>query len=212
MPTRVLTGLCTALLLLAGACASDPSHLLHGRVIDAETGEPVSRRTMYVHFFCDEIDFQRTLDPEDASTYSVRLPRPTVRVRAADRSGVYALFEQTLTIDGEALEHDIRLTPTHFVLLRGRAIDAVTGEAIRPTGGWGSGPVLHLDADKVGWGKSGVTLDDEGAFSLRVPRAKLRVRAINTSKRIVNPVIDLTGYEADERDVKIRFESGPRRR
>jgi hypothetical protein len=167
---------------------------------------------MYVHFFCDQIDFQRTLDPEDASTYSVRLPRPTVRVRAADRSGVYALFEQTLTIDGEALEHDIRLTPTHFVLLRGRAIDAVTGEAIRPTGGWGSGPRLHLDADKVGWGKSGVTLDDEGAFSLRVPRAKLRVRTINTSKRIVNPVIDLTGYEADECDVKIRFESGSRRR
>jgi hypothetical protein len=51
-----------------------------------------------------------------------------------------------------------------------------------------------------------VRLDDGGAFSLRVPRAKLTVRAVNTPKRIVNPVIDLTGYEADERDVEIRFE------
>ncbi|MHC4731962.1 MAG: hypothetical protein ACYS6Z_15415, partial [Planctomycetota bacterium] len=59
---------------------------------------------------------------------------------------------------------------------------------------------------KVGWSKSMVRLDDGGAFSLRVPRAKLTVRAVNTPKRIVNPVIDLTGYEADERDVEIRFE------
>ncbi len=206
MPTRILTFQAAALLLVGAGCASEPSHLLRGRVIDAETREPVSRRTMYVHFFCDETGFQLTLDPEDESTYSVRLPLPRVRVRAADGSGVYALFEQTLTIEGEALEYDIRLTPTHFVLLRGRAVDAVTGEAIRPTGGMGSGPLLYLDADKVGWSKSMVRLDDEGTFSLRVPRAKLTVRAVNTPKRIVNPVIDLTEYEADERDVKLRFE------
>jgi hypothetical protein len=210
MPTRILTGLAAALLLMGAGCASEPSHQLRGRVLDAETGEPVSRQNMYVHFFCDEIDFQQSLDPEDEPTYSVRLPQPKVRIRAADGSAAYALFEQTLTIEGEALEYDIRLTPTHFVLLRGRAIDAVTGKAIRASGGMGGGPLLYFDAEQVGWSKGMIGLDDEGAFSLRVPRAKLTVRAVNTPKRIAKPVIDLTGYEADEREVEIRFEQGSR--
>ncbi len=41
MPTRILTFLAAALLLVGAGCASEPSHLLRGRVIDAETREPV---------------------------------------------------------------------------------------------------------------------------------------------------------------------------
>jgi len=39
---------------------------IHGRPLDAETGKPVSRETIYVHAFHDPTDHWVTLDPAGA--------------------------------------------------------------------------------------------------------------------------------------------------
>ena len=55
------------------------------------------------------------------------MPKATVRIRAADKSRTYRLLEETVTISGGTLEHDLRLEPTGYVRLFGRIIDGRTG-------------------------------------------------------------------------------------
>jgi hypothetical protein len=186
-----------------GPPAPEAGYRLHGRILDAETGTPVSREHAYLHFFCDAIDVQKSFDPADLTSYDVRMPRAEIRIRIKDKTEEYALFEKTVTVDGNDREYDIRLVPTHFVLLRGRAIDVATGQAVEQHG---HGPLLYFDAEPGDWGRSMVRLDDDGAFTLRVPRAKLRIQAVDTSKRIANPILDLTGFEGGETEFELRFE------
>jgi hypothetical protein len=217
MQSRASTFLLAVLLAaLAAACGSEPGrhddpagsgdYLLKGRVLDAGTGEPVSREKMHLHFFCDEIDHQVTLDPDDTSDYAVRMPRPTIRVRAADGTDTYHLLETTLRLEASAREFDIELRPTGFVLLRGRVIDASTGKAILPTRGMGAGPRLYLRCEEPSWAGGSFVPEPDGTFSLKAPRAVIEVAAVNTAMGVRTKRIDLTGVTAAEHAIEIVLE------
>jgi len=198
-----------AALLALAACGGprprgEGDYLLEGTVRDAKTGEPVARDTLYLHFFCDGIDHQVTLDPSSETEYAVRMPQPTVRVRVADTDDAYHLYERTVEIEGKSRTLDLPLEPTGFVLLRGRVVDAADGSAVPRGADGGHGPLLYLSGD--GWSEGPVSLEEDGSFTLRVPRAKIEIRAVDTARSIANPDLDLTGFAGASRKFELRLE------
>ena len=198
------------LLLLAAlvaACADEEpeGYRVRGSLLDGETGEPVSRATFYVHAFHDATDHQVSLDPADPATFEMVMPAAEVRLRIADKSRRYRLYEERHVLHRGDNELDVRLEPTHFVRLHGRVLDADTGEPLERTEGIGGDARLHVrDED----GKDGIVTvpDEDGSYSVRVPRHRLRFRFVNTGKGPVEPTLDLSGYEGDafEHDILMR--------
>ena len=152
---------------------------------------------MYLHYFCDEIDHQTSLDPTDRTGYSVRMPLPTVRVRVYDGSKVYHLFEKTVTVPDGGLELDIPLERTNYVRLFGNLVEKATGRRMKRGEDGGHGPLLYF-GDGKGYHAGPEWLEDDGSYSLRVPRGKITVRAVDTAKSIAVPTVDLTEVEGDE--------------
>jgi hypothetical protein len=202
-----------ALLTIAVCCCADrvpgpaDGYLLSGTVTDAETGEPVSRQVLNLHFFCDEIDFQVSLAPAPGPEFAVRVPKRTVRIRAGNSEGAYHLFEETITIEGDSAVRTIRLVPTHYVRLYGKFTDLTTGRPARANRGSGIGdtPMLAFVAAE---GPRGGRLRyrPDGTYSVRVPRTKLKVRTLDTPYAPKVRELDLTGFEEDELEFDVEIE------
>lgn len=198
------------LLLLApmlAACARAPSPpgsvVLRGKLVDAETGEPVSRGAVYIHAFDDATKRQVSLSPDaDEDSFELTAPAATVRLRIADTSKRYELNEQTFTVSGGAWNGTVRMVPTHFVRLHGRVLWR-DGDKLRPPSE-GDGRVRHAG---VSFGPGGgVSYDEDGSFSARLPRKSLKILLINTSLSPAQDSLDLSAFTGDEQDFDIILE------
>jgi hypothetical protein len=220
-PARAAAALLLA--LAAGAC--DPGRgsadgtgpgggpiRVTGRLLDAETRCPVSRAHLWVHGFNDDparprrapSKQQRSLAPDrDATTFEFNLVESTIRLRIADRSHEYELFERAFTATNGALDVDVLLVPTHWIRLHGRFLQRDRGKTRPLYGGDGSmGSHPFVDIGPASW----IDYDDEGRYSVRVPRELLRVAAVDTSRHPVPREIDLRGVTEDEREQDFVFE------
>ena len=148
-----------------------------------------------------------TLTPRDMSEYRIALPDRRIRVRVLDEAHVYEPFEQTVMVEGEELQLDIALLPTHYVLLRARFVDGVTGRQpvdMRVSGEW-AGLMLTV-SDERGLVHEGLLVpDDDAVVKVRVPRKKLRLETTNVSTVPQEPELDLRGFEGDAFDFVIRM-------
>lgn len=170
-----------------------------GRLVDGETGRPVSRRTFWVHGFSDDVGRQVSLDPgADDSAFALALPTPDVRLRVYDGERAYELWERRFTAEAGALDVEVRLVPTHWIRLHGKVLWR-DGERLRPPSE-GDGNVrdviVYLDGQTL-------RIADDGAYSIRVPRSPHRVAVVDTNYRASQPGIDLTGAADDEREMDI---------
>ncbi len=106
----------------AGKEAGSGDFLVRGRLLDDETGLPVSRSTIYVHAFNDSTGFQVSLEPADSSefgarvsiaedgSYSVRVPRRALRLLAINTSRGLEPAELDLTDhEPDELHQDLHL-------------------------------------------------------------------------------------------------------
>ena len=116
-----------------GTADTSDEYRLSGTLLDAETGEAVPRAGIYVHVFCDEVNLQKTVNPDETkSDFEVLVPKPKVRLRVYDGSHVYALYERTMTLASKTERVEVRLEPTNYIKLRGRVLDGSTGKPIPP--------------------------------------------------------------------------------
>ncbi len=86
------------------------------RLVDDETGEPVSRETMYAHAFNDSLGKQVSLKPGGDDRFELCIAGPEIRLRIPDLSDTYFLFEQDYAVEGSMLDIEVRLKPTHWIL------------------------------------------------------------------------------------------------
>lgn len=214
---RLLVPLLTVVLLAACGGEEDDATerrpaTLYGRLTDAETGAPVLRDTLLMHFNCDDLAFRDTLMPRDMTEYRIAMPDRKIRVRVLDSSGRYEPYEHVVTVAGEEQALDIALTPTHNVLLLVRLVDGISGRQpidMRIAGEW-TGLRLTL-SDEQGQVHDGhLVLDDFGAVEVRVPRTKLRIAVTNVSTVPEQPVIDLSHYEGARHEVVVRMVEPPK--
>jgi hypothetical protein len=200
---RLLLALLAASLAgCANGSAPPGSVVVRGRIVDAETGEPVPRTSIHVHAFDDATKRKVSLAPEDDDAFELTAPAATVRLRVADTSGRYLLNEQTFTVAGGVWDGTVRMVPTHHVHLHGRILWR-DGEKLRPPSE-GDGSVQHAF---LGIGpKYGVRPAEDGSYSVRVPRELLPLRTVNTSRGPNPATLDLTGFEGDEKEYDIILE------
>jgi hypothetical protein len=178
---------------------------VRGRLVDAETGAPVKRERIYVHAFNDAEKVQVSLDPDEGeSTFRLRLPSPEIRLRVPDLEHRYKLFEKRFTAaaDGE-LEVEVRLEPTHWIRLHGHIQYRESGK-LRPVdhgdGSMGCCPLIDIGP------RSWIDYDDDGAYSVLVPRELLKIRMVDTPCHPVPAELDLRGATGDERTFDLYLE------
>jgi hypothetical protein len=194
-------------LLLVGACGGPPDgYRLTGRLLDAETQAPVSRETFHVHAFNDAQHHQVSLGPEAGHTFALHVPEAGVRLRIADKSRKYALYERRMVLEKGTTALDIALEPTHYVRVHGHLVDAETGRRVpraeheRVLGG----PVLIYIFGQRRLGP--IWPDEDGGYSERLPREKIRFGLVDTSEKLVEDLVDLQGFAGEEYefDLKVR--------
>lgn len=168
--------------------------LVTGRLADADTGQPVSRRTFYVHAFNDAIDKQVSLDPADSSEFALRLREPEIRLRIYDRKDKYRLYEQTFIAKAGVLDVEVRLEPTHWIVLHGRVLWRDGAGLLYPLGE-GDGNVRNGDLNV---GPHGLEPDEDGNYSVRASRELHQIQSINTNYVHVPKEVDLRGDLGDE--------------
>ena len=199
--TRVCGTLAVILVLLAGCAIGSrgptrpvypvhglPEYRVHGRIVDAETGETISLERLTVRFYMDGLPLVRA---DSGERFDVRLPFHEACMVVDDPRKRYFPYEESLRIPAAGLGHVVRLRPTHRVLLKGRAIDARTGGPAR----LGKTSVSLLGDD--GAGAVYVEPDEQGRFEVYVPRGVLRFGYVNPMVLAVDPTIDLGGVEGD---------------
>ena len=176
---------------------------VRGRLVDAEGGQPVLRKRIWVHGFNDEADCAVSLErDEDASSFVLRLPERKIRLRVSDGEHVYALFEKNFTAPERGpLDVEVRLEPTHWIVLHGRIL-CRDGDVLTPVKReasedgrirMGGSPIIVIGP--ASW----VAYDDDGNYSVRVPRELLQITTLDTN-RVANPrQLDLRGVKEDER-------------
>lgn len=205
LATRTCTGLATLAVALAAACGScgrGGAARVHvtGRLVDAESGRPVARTAIWVHGFNDELAADAparkdSLEPAEASDFELALAAPEIRLRIADKSNEYELFEQRYVASGDRLDVEVRLQPTHWLRLHGQLLLEDDGQR-RPLphddGAIGSRPFLEL-------GPAVIHADAGSRYDVRVPRILLRVLALDTGRRVLPAELDLRGATEDER-------------
>ena len=191
-----------AITLLSTGCGSDtrevddPGVTIRGRLIDAETGAtPEIHDQMVLHVFCDDLDKQVSLQPDDSGAYEVHMPGRTVRMRFADLANVYFLHEATKTLASNEATWDLRIEPTNYLLLRG------TIKGLKEAREAGFNKVMFM-ADHDGPSLHSLHLPHkEGKFALRVSRSVIEFSVVNTSWKLSPSQIDLSGVTADEHEV-----------
>ena len=199
-------GFLVALALAASGCgarvAGHGDYVIRGSLVDSETGAPVSRKDVYVHAFNDEIKRQTSLDPEDSAAFTVRMPRPAVRLRVAEMTGRYRLEETTLTVPPEGLDHVVRLVPTHYILMKGRflvreGVQWVPVPPQRRDGAIGGRPLPSFLLEGEVPAGFRVTFREDASYEVRLPRARVRVQVLDTPLTPDPKSIDLTGVKED---------------
>jgi len=184
-----------------GACARDPGGpgtLLTGRLVDGETGRPVSRSTVWIHAFDDVAGRQESLRPSAGSDFALRIEGQEIRLRVADLSNTYELHQETLSARDGAIDVDVRLRPTHWVRLHGTVLWR-DGARLRPLREGDA----NVRSAAVQAGRVGLAPDAAGTYSVKVPRELLKVLTINTNRAAYPKEIDLSGFAGDafEQDV-----------
>jgi hypothetical protein len=176
---------------------------VRGRLVDAETGKAVARTQIWVHGFNDEADYEVSLErDEDATSFVLRLPERKVRLRVYDGEHVYALFEKNFMAPASGpLDVEVRLEPTHWIVLHGRVLNR-DGDVLTPVRREESADLRpRMGGDPIiGIGPAGsVYYDDDGNYTVRVPRELLEITTLDTN-RVANPrQLDLRGVKEDER-------------
>jgi hypothetical protein len=178
---------------------------VRGRLVDAETGAPVRRDRVYVHAFDDATKVQVSLEPDPtASTFELHLPSPEIRLRVYDMEGVHALYEKSFTAPADGkLDVEVRLEPTHWIRLHGHFYYRVA-DRVWPVdngdGSMGCCPLIEIGP------RSSVDHDDDGAYSLLVPRELLKIGMVDTACHPVPAELDLRGATGDEREFDLYLE------
>jgi hypothetical protein len=174
-----------------------------GRLVDAETRRPVTRAQIWIHGFNDAFDAQASLEPgPDRNDFELFLPAPDLRLRIADRSDEYALFERLFVAKDGQLDVEIALQPTHWLVLRGRVLWDDHG-TLRPVGR-GRHPVVGAPIIDV-FPDGHLNRDSEGRYEGRVPREELEFSAVSTALRLEPSRLDLRGATEDERELDLIF-------
>jgi hypothetical protein len=117
----------------------------------------------------------------------------------------YEVFEQNFTATGGVLDVEVRLKPSHWIVLHGKVLWR-DGAKLRPIRD-GDGNVSHAlisihqqDSAEM------LSLADDGSYCVRVPREALRICAVDTN-RAPNPnAIDLRGATEAERQFDVILE------
>lgn len=197
-----LTPLLVLTALLAPGCAGDASSgtvRVTGRVVDAETGEPIERSHMYVHAFNDATGHQVSLKPTGSSEFELEMPDPEIRLRVPDLSDEYELYEERFVAEDGALDVTVRMQPTHWVRLHGTVLWRDADGTLRPTSeGDGNVRKARLSAGPVGF-----DTEDDGTYSVRAPRESLKILSINTNYHHTPRVLDLSDVTADDYEFHI---------
>lgn len=181
--------------LLLGGCAGESTVRVTGQLLDAETGEPVPRTRIFVHAFNDAIGHQVSLEPNSETEFELEMPEPTIRLRIPDLSHEYELFEEDFVAEDGRLHVDVRLQPTHWVLLHGTVLWRDAEGALHPLSeGDGNVRKASLTAGQY----VGFPTDADGRYSVRAPRKLLRVLSINTNYVHAPREVDLREVEDDE--------------
>jgi len=165
------------------------------RLVDDETGEPVSRAGNYVHAFNDATGHQASLDPADETEFELEMPAPEIRLRVPDRTNTYELFEEDFVAKDGVLDVEIRLRPTHWIRLHGTLLWKDTDGTLRPLSE-GDGNVRKA-ALSAGRGV-GFEPGSDGAYSVNAPREVLEIVSINTNYRHAPTRVDLSNETGDD--------------
>jgi hypothetical protein len=184
-----------ALLLVLGACAGEPTVRVTGSLIDAETGEAVPRKRIFVHAFNDATGHQVSLRPDGTTSFELEMPAPEIRLRIPDLEHGYELFEEDFVAVDGALHVDVSLQPTHWVRMHGTVLWRDADGKLRPlAAGDPNVRSAQLSANH------GVRFfpDASGRYTVRAPRKLLRVLSINTNYVHEPREVDLRGVEADD--------------
>ena len=202
-PTNLsrMSALLVPLLLLG--CAGDPSSgaiQVRGRIVDAETGEVLSRQSIYVHAFNDAIGHQVSLRPEDATDFELEMPQAEIRLRVPEQTNAYELFEETFVAENGVLDVTIPMQPTHWVRLHGTVLFQDADGILKPVKqGDGNVRKARLSAGP----KVSFRTDENGNYSILVPRERRKILSINTNYAHSPTEFDLTDVTADEHEFHI---------
>ena len=176
-----------------------------GRLVDGDTGMPVKRDEFYVHAFNDAENMHVTLDPDaDQSAFRVHLPSPQIRLRVFDHEHRYALFEERYTAPANGkLDVVVHLQSNHWLRLHGHIYYRTDGK-LRPVdhGDARMGGCPLIDIGPAHW----IDYDDDGAYSVLVPRELLKIRMVDTPCHPVPAEIDLCGATENEREFDLFLE------
>jgi hypothetical protein len=188
---------------LGGVRGGSGKVLVTARLVDAETGAAVSRRSVWVHGFNDATKFQASLEPEDETTFELRLPDPEIRLRVVDATHQYELFQKNFVATHDALDLDVRLVPTHWIRLHGHVLWR-DGTKLRTVpanrGQMGGTPMVSVGPADLDYD------DDDGTYSVRVPRKLLKLTTLDTNRHAVPSELDLTGATDDDRSFDVVLE------
>lgn len=180
-----------------------------GRIIDDETGAALSRERTWVHGFIDATGSQVSAKPAPDSGFELVLPGRDVRLRVARDDGAYVSpWETRFVATSDLLDVEVRLVPTHYLVVRGRILRR-EGGVDRPLHkgelpgkvGISLHPVTPTPPGPGGYGVGGLRIDAQGAFEALVPRAKYRVVTINLGDDIAPREVDLSGAQGPEHRV-----------
>lgn len=199
---RALTVICIAIVAIATMSCSDMRGTrVSGCIVDDETGRPVAREEIWIHAFDDAAKRQVTLKPSGDTSFALRIEGDPIRLVVADISHAYKRYEKTLTAHDGAINVDVRLEPTHWVRFHGKLSwrDGARLRPIREGDGNVSNALIDIGGERL-------APDKHGAFSLRLPRERLEVWSLDTSRAAVPRVIDLTGYTGDEYEADLVLE------
>ncbi len=206
--STVLAALALVGSMLSGCSEPKPRTgvLVTGQLLDAESGAPVSRENIYVHAFNDATKTQVSVEPGGDAEFELEIPAPEIRLRVADTTNVYELFEQDYVAKGGRLDVEVRLQPTHWVRLHGTILWRDGQGRLRPLSE-GDGQVR--DARLSAGREVQFDPDGDGEYSVMAPREALEISTINTSY-VSNPAsVDLSGVTGEEHKLDLVLTAKP---
>jgi hypothetical protein len=176
---------------------------LSGRLVDGETGKPVSRRRTYMQAFADGSRLPSAkLEPEDTPRFAFNLTGDDIRIEVWDKDGQYERLERTFKLGENSKDVELRLTPARRVLVHGRVLWRDAGKLRPPAEGDSS----VRDA-VVSIGGVSLVLSNDGSFAVRLPRKKLPVMTVNTRRDPIPEVIDLSTTDKSDMEQDIILEA-----
>ncbi|MEO6708208.1 MAG: hypothetical protein ABI054_11845 [Planctomycetota bacterium] len=214
---RILSiAFCLASLMLSGCgprAVGKGDYEIRGSIVDDKTGEPVTRDGVSIQFCNEAIEYWAIPERLGESTFRVRMPPPTVRLRVFDETSRYEFYEKTVEVPRSGLDCQVRLIPVHFITLKGRVFVDEAGSWVPmsppeprdypppPIRGY---PVLSFDWEMRG-GYHCSPIDANGAYEAQLPCKLVKVIPLDGSTRPEPEFVDLTVVTAEivERDIRL---------